>query len=183
MPVFAANDAQAAAWGEHRFGAGQNENCAFLTISTGIGGGLVLNGRPLLGLAGHFGLLRLPSMGSKPLEDEVSGRWIAAEARRAGHEVEAPAVFEAAAGGSAWASAIIGRSAERVALLCRDIQLMFDPARIVIGGGIGLAAGYLDLVRQHIPSDTPRLRPEIVAAQLGRHAGVIGIADLTRSST
>ena len=68
----------------------------------------------------------------------------------------------------------------RVALLCRDIQLMFDPAMIVIGGGIGLAQGYLDRVRQKIPAEPARLKPEIVAAELGCHAGVIGVADLTR---
>lgn len=180
LPVFAANDAQAAAWGEHRFGAGRNENCAFLTISTGIGGGLVLNGKPLLGLAGHFGLLRLPSLDANPLEDDVSGRWFAAEARRAGHQAEAPAVFAAAAEGADWALDIIDRSARRVALLCRDIQLIFDPARIVVGGGIGLAEGFLDRVRSNIPAEPARLRPEIVAAQLGRHAGVIGVADLAR---
>ena len=178
LPVYAANDAQAAAWGEHRFGAGQNENCAFLTISTGIGGGLVLNGKPLLGLAGHFGLLRLPSLDANPLEDDVSGRWFAARALEAGHLAEAPAVFSAASQGETWARDIIDRSATKVALLCRDIQLMFDPARIVVGGGIGMADGFLDLVRSKIPAEPARLRPTIVAAQLGRHAGVVGVADL-----
>lgn len=180
LPVFAANDAQAAAWGEHRFGAGKNENCAFLTISTGIGGGLVLNGKPLLGLAGHFGLLRLPSLDANPLEDDVSGRWFAAQALQAGHHAEAPAIFAAAGKGEAWARQIIDRSATRVALLCRDIQLMFDPARIVIGGGIGMADGFLDLVRSKIPAEPARLRPRVVPTQLGRHAGVIGVADLAR---
>ena len=180
LPVFAANDAQAAAWGEHRFGAGRGENIAFLTISTGVGGGLVINGKPLLGVAGHFGLLLSPGNGDGPLENRVSGRWIAGEALKAGYAVEAPDVFTAAARGEAWAEAIVNQSAMRVALLCRDIQLMFDPAMIVIGGGIGLAQGYLDRVRQKIPAEPARLKPEIVAAELGRHAGVIGVADLTR---
>ncbi len=180
LPVFAANDAQAAAWGEHRFGAGLNEDCVFLTISTGIGGGFVLDGRPRLGLAGHFGLLRLPSGDAHPLEDEVSGRWLAAEAAKLGHAAEAPEIFAAAGRGEGWAEALIDRSASRVALLCRDIQLMFDPRRIVIGGGIGLADGFLDLVRSKLPADPARLRPSIVPAQLGRHAGVIGAADLAR---
>ena len=178
LPVFAANDAQAAAWGEHRFGSGQGHDIAFLTISTGIGGGLVLNGRPLLGIAGHFGLLQLPSAGAGPLEDSVSGRWIAARASKAGHEVDVPTVFIAARDGEAWANAIIDESAGRVALLCRDIQLMFDPDRIVIGGGIGLADGYLERIIERIPAEPIRLKPKIVAAQLGRHAGVIGVADL-----
>ncbi|MDE1996977.1 MAG: putative N-acetylmannosamine-6-phosphate 2-epimerase, partial [Rhizobiaceae bacterium] len=53
--AFAINDAQAAAWGEYRFGAGNGGDLVFLTISTGIGGGIVVDGRALTGLAGHFG--------------------------------------------------------------------------------------------------------------------------------
>ena len=44
-PVLAINDAQAAAWGEYRFGAGAGRDIVFLTVSTGIGGGIVLGGR------------------------------------------------------------------------------------------------------------------------------------------
>lgn len=178
VPVLAANDAQAAAWAEYRFGAGRREDLVFLTISTGIGGGIVIGGRPLLGLAGHFGLLRSASQGASPIEDEVSGRWIAAQAGRLGYAMEAPGVFAAAKAGEDWAHPIIAQSARRVALLCHDIHLMLDPKRIVIGGGIGLAEGYLDLVEQQLPQARTRLRPVLAAARLGRHAGVIGVADL-----
>lgn len=178
VPVFAANDAQSAAWGEYRYGAGEGEDVVFLTISTGIGGGVVMHGKPLLGLGGHFGLLRLPSADAAPFEDQVSGRWIAGEAAKAGHAVEAPAVFAAAQAGAAWANDILDRSAAKVALLCHDIQLMFDPKRIVIGGGIGLAPGYLARIEHALPQSRPRLRPKLVAARLGSHAGVIGVADL-----
>src|SRR4029077_15649090 len=98
---FAANDAQAAAWGEHRFGAGRNEDMVFLTVSTGIGGGIVINGRPLCGLPGHFGLLRtLSESQSLPFEDGVSGHWIAAQARAVGHDTDAAGVFAAAVSGA-----------------------------------------------------------------------------------
>lgn len=177
-PAFAVNDAQAAAWGEHRFGAGANEDTVFLTISTGIGGGVVVNGRPLLGLAGHFGLLRGPTNGQSPLEDIVSGRWMAAEAARAGYPAEAPEIFRKAREGADWAEAIITQSAARVALLCRDIQMMFAPKRIVIGGGIGLAPGYLDAIDAQFEGLPPHLAPRLVAASLGSNAGIIGAADL-----
>jgi len=49
------NDAQAAAWGEYSFGAGQGRDLVFLTISTGIGGGVVANGRLALGASGFAG--------------------------------------------------------------------------------------------------------------------------------
>lgn len=58
-PVRVENDATAAAIGEHRFGAGRGtRNFAFLTVSTGVGGGLIVNGAPVIsasGLAGHVG--------------------------------------------------------------------------------------------------------------------------------
>ena len=177
VPAFAANDAQAAAWGEYCYGAGEREDLVFLTVSTGIGGGIVLAGRPLLGLAGHFGLLR-SSSATGPIENDISGRWIAAEARRAGHDITAVEVFAAAASGQEWADAIITSSARNVALLCADIQLMVDPRRIVLGGGIGLAAGFIERVERELTGLQPRLRPRLVPARLGVRAGVIGIANL-----
>lgn len=179
-PAFAINDAQAAAWGEYKFGAGQGGDLVFLTISTGIGGGIVVNGNILTGLAGHFGLLRSPSQGAAPFEDETSGRWIAAQAKAAGHDMDAAGVFTEARNGADWANKIIARSALRVAMLCRDIQMMLDPKQIVIGGGIGLADGYLDAVRRHLDDIDPRLAPRLVAAKLGSRAGIIGAADLAR---
>ena len=178
--IFAINDAQAAAWGEYRFGAGRREDMVFLTISTGIGGGIVINGKLASGLSGHFGLTRGQSYGEQPLEDMASGLWIAKEASRAGHDVDALKVFAEAAAGSEWANAIVEQSASRVALLCSDIKLTLDPKRIVIGGGIGLAPGYLDQVRSHIGGVNSRITPNLVAAELGSRAGIIGAADLAR---
>lgn len=177
-PAYAVNDAQAAAWGEYRYGAGAGGDLVFLTISTGIGGGIVVNGRPLPGLAGHFGLIRGPSQGVAPLEDQTSGRWMAAEARNAGHEADAADVFDRARRGETWADAIVSQSAFRTATLCRDIQMMLDPAAIVIGGGIGLADGYLARIGSHLKDIVPRLAPNLVAAKLGSRAGIIGAADL-----
>ncbi|RUX78412.1 ROK family protein [Mesorhizobium sp. M7A.F.Ca.US.006.04.2.1] len=177
-PVCAFNDAQAAAWGEYKFGAGQGCDIVFLTISTGIGGGIVCNGRLLSGLAGHFGLIRGLSADQAPLEDSTSGRWIASQALKAGFKADAADVFGRALKGEAWADAIVSRSASRVATLCRDIQMMFDPKSIVIGGSIGLADGYLDRVRAHLGEVPPRLSSNLVAAKLAGHAGVIGVADL-----
>ncbi len=177
-PVFAINDAQAAAWGEYRFGAGSGGDLVFLTISTGIGGGIIVNGRALTGLAGHFGLIRGPSAGQSPLEDQASGRWIAAEAQKAGHPGTAAEVFEQADRGETWAGEIVSQSAFRAATLCRDIKMMLDPMHIVIGGGIGLAAGYLDRMRDCFAGVDPRLTPVLVAAKLGSRAGIIGVASL-----
>lgn len=176
--VLAANDAQAAAWGEYSFGAGQGVDMVFLTISTGIGGGIVVNGRLLGGLAGNFGQFRGLDDTSATLEDSVTGRWMAAQAAMHRPGATARDVFEAAAT-HGWAKDIVATSARRTATLCRNIQVALDPARIVIGGGIGLAPGYLDAVREALSSLPPRLVPRLHAATLGESAGVVGIASLS----
>ncbi|OLP58860.1 N-acetylmannosamine kinase [Xaviernesmea oryzae] len=191
VPVLAVNDAQAAAWGEFRLGAGQADRSSngraqetsgidllFLTISTGIGGGIIAGGRLLTGLSGHFGIFGLGSGGAQPLEDMVSGGFIAAEALRAGHALNAAGVFAAAENGAGWAEAIVSDSAERAALLLSDLHLALDPALIVIGGGIGLAPGYLDRLRQRLSVKPTRLTPRLAPARLGPHAGLIGVAAL-----
>ncbi len=185
VPVLAVNDAQAAAWGEFRFGAGAaspshdgHGNLVFLTISTGIGGGIVINGRPLDGLAGHFGLMRGPSAGQSPLEDLTSGRWMAKEAARLGHEATAAEIFTSAGEGAPWAKEIVAQSAFRTATLCRDIQMMLDPGLIVIGGGIGLADGYIERMRRAFDGMDARVTPRLVPALLGSRAGVVGAASL-----
>lgn len=180
LPAVAFNDAQAAAWGEHALGAGRGKDLVFLTISTGIGGGIVLNGRLLEGLAGHFGLTA-DGDDDVFLEDRVSGRWMASEALRHGHAADARQVFAAATAGESWATDIVEGSARRVARLCRNIQLVLDPPRIVIGGGIGLADGFVERVRglAVAPGRVPAV--PIVRAGLGVHAGILGIADLARA--
>ncbi|CAN7636734.1 putative N-acetylmannosamine-6-phosphate 2-epimerase [Phyllobacterium sp. LjRoot231] len=180
VAAIAVNDAQCAAWGEYRFGAGAQQDMVFLTISTGIGGGIVVNGRLLQGTAGHFGLFQgYFECSHRPLEDSISGHWMSAEACKAGYDVEAPEIFAAARSGAPWASHIIAISARRLAMLCQNIQLALDPKRIVIGGGIGLAEGYIDQVRSAFTFPKISLRPTLGSAGLGRHAGVIGAADLS----
>ncbi|EYD74968.1 ROK family protein [Rubellimicrobium mesophilum DSM 19309] len=183
-PAAAFNDAQAAAWGEHRFGAGQGADMVFLTLSTGIGGGIVLGGRLLLGrgsLAGHFGVTA-PVLAEHPahIEDGIAGRWIAGEAARVGHPVDAEGVFAAAQAGEGWAETIVMKSARRAARLLANIQLMLAPARIVLGGGIGLAPGQIERLRELLGPLPPLRRPCLVPAALGARAGVIGAADLAR---
>ena len=180
-PFLATNDAQAAAWGEHRFGAGNGGDLVFLTVSTGIGGGVVTGGRLLGGLAGSFGQLRGLTGGAAPFEDRASGRWMAEAAAQAGYAVEAPEVFARAQAGESWADAVLTESANRLGLLCRDIQMSFDPAAIVVGGGIGLAAGYLDRVRAALAGLPVELAPRLLPARLGARAGILGVADLARA--
>ena len=185
MPPVLANDAQAAAWGEYVHGAGQGRDIAFITVSTGIGGGIVVGGRLLNGrggLAGHFGQLSAMESPGGPIEDIASGRWIAAEGHAAGIG-DAPAVFAAALRGVPTAGAILDTSAARVARLCTNLQRILAPEVIVIGGGIGLAPGYLARVRAALGDLAPPVRPDIVPAALGADAGAVGVAALAAQQT
>jgi len=179
-PFLAANDAQAAAWGEHRFGAGAGADLVFLTVSTGIGGGIVAGGRLLVGLAGSFGQMRAPANGEAPFEDQASGTWMGEGAARAGHAVAGAEIFARAEAGEPWAEALVAGSARRLALLCRDIQMTLDPPAIVVGGGVGLARGYLDRVHAALADLPPELAPRLLPAKLGVRAGILGVADLAR---
>ena len=180
MAVTTCNDAQAAAWGEHVAGAGQGvADMVFVTISTGIGGGVVSGGRLLQGrggMTGSVGQLRLAS--GERIEDSASGTGIAASARAAGHAVDAKTVFVAADTGAAWALAILERVEGLTALLFRDLQSLYDPSRIVVGGGVGLAPGHLERIRTRLAGLPDVIRPELVAASLGAYAGIVGVADL-----
>lgn len=178
------NDAQAAAFGEFTHGAGRGDHMVFLTISSGVGGGIVANGEIVLGktgLAGHFGQTRDDT--GERLEDRVSGLWMAAQALASGHDVTAKEVFEAADAGERWAEAIIEQSARRVARLCADIAWTLDPARIVIGGGVGMAPGYLERISMHLNDIPSAGRPPLVRAELGAFAGILGVAALIERRT
>lgn len=181
------NDALAAAAGEHAFGAGQGtRDFAYITVSTGVGGGLIVNGRPVesvSGLAGHIGFMtsrearaRCGSGRMGTAESIASGAAIAAEAARAGHAGHnAESVFEAHRAGEAWAGDIIRRSAKAAAELAGNLKAAFDPERIAMGGGVGLAPGYIGLVNAAMAEEPPLFRAEIVPAQLGHNAPLIGV--------
>ncbi|MBO75227.1 MAG: hypothetical protein CMD33_08140 [Flavobacteriales bacterium] len=170
------NDAQAAAYGEFAFGAGQGQDTVFLTVSTGVGGGIVVHGRLLTGLAGHFGQLR--NADGERLEDSVSGRAMERQARTLGFKITVPKIFEEVENGTPWAETIFDASARGVATLCANIKLTLDPAHIVIGGGIGLVPMYLERVKSHLSDLTSKLQPKLSPAALGVTAGVLGMAAL-----
>src|SRR5690606_8331693 len=134
-------------------------------------------GRLLQGVAGHFGQIGCSDEGQR-LEDRLSGRWMAEQASQLGFKVDAKGVFGAAAAGNEWASNIVSDCPRRVAGLSSDIKAMLDIDRIVIGGGVGLAEGFVEAVRDFAGGAPSHLRPDVVPAALGSHAGVIGVADL-----
>lgn len=182
VPVIAANDAQAAAWGEYRHGEARGRDLVFLTISTGIGGGLVIGGRLATGrggLAGHIGQVPVAQGGREVrLEDLASGSALARLAAAAGAGADPAALTALALAGDTMAGTLLDAVVAPLALALRGLQFTLDPDVFVIGGGLGLAPGYLDRLRAALSALPASLRPDVRAAALGANAGVVGIADL-----
>jgi len=183
-PVVARNDAQAAAWGEYQFGAGQRRDMAFVTVSSGIGGGLVLGGRLVegaRGLAGSLGQVQ-GGLGDLRLEDRASGFAMSNSAGEAGLPEDTRLLFEAATGGDDVANDIVNHAATRVAVALVDLQRLVDPEVVVIGGGVGLAPAFQAALHRFLELFDTGLRPHVVSAALGADAGLVGIGHLAQQS-
>jgi N-acetylmannosamine-6-phosphate 2-epimerase/N-acetylmannosamine kinase len=185
-PASAINDAAAATLAEHRLGSGiLHQNFTFITVSTGVGGGLVLNGhlhQSPNGLAGHIGFTStLGGTGTcgsgriGTIESLASGRAIAYAASIAGHpDMDARAVFEAAKSGKPWAKTVIENSAQAVAELAADLVATLGVTRIALGGSIGLADGYLERVENHLSTLPALFCVDMAPAALGQNGPLFG---------
>ncbi len=153
-PVSILNDAQAAAWFEFVQLKNPSLNMAFITVSTGVGGGIIIDGKlhkGNSGLAGHIGHMSVAIEG--PLcgcgqrgcvESMASGNAIQKESEATFTETMSNVELFKQAAFNPKAEAIINRSVQAKACLDLDI--------IVLGGGIGLAEGYLERLNKAIQS-------------------------------
>lgn len=190
LPCAALNDARAAAWGEFAAGAGRGTGeFMFITVSTGVGAGLVLGGRLHLagnGLDAELGFVSVPAGWARgtevsplgelgPLEFETSGTALGARARALGL-ADARALADAAEAGHAEADATYRRSAALIAWKIADVAALLGVTRVALGGSVGLRAGYLERVRESLGQFPARYQPGVVHAELGADAGLIGAA-------
>ena len=215
LPVVIENDANAAAWGEAKFGAGKNQDhMMMLTVGTGIGGGIVVNGalyRGAFGIAAEFGHMRVVPDGHicgcgarGCFEQYASGNALlrhAREAINASPEVArnllsrgdgtvagltGQAITEAARDGDAVAVAAFNTTGQWLGAGIASLAVLLDPACVVIGGGV-IDAGEILLkptresLERNMPFAGKHPYPQIIAAQLGNAAGLVGVADLARS--
>ncbi|HWH97423.1 MAG TPA: ROK family protein, partial [Pseudolysinimonas sp.] len=187
--VVLAVDGLAITLAEARFGAGKGSaNVMGMVISTGVGGGLVLDGRGISGAsgnAGHIGHLQVSGFDdpcacgrSGCLEAVASGpnsvRWARA------HGWEGSTGEELAASADPRARAAIERSARAVGLAIASASALVDLDIVAIGGGFSRSApDYLDLVRSAAGEGFPFVRAtRILPAGLGDEAPVVGAAAL-----
>ncbi|KQT84070.1 ROK family protein [Aurantimonas sp. Leaf443] len=200
LPVRLENDGIAAAIGEWRFGAARGlGNMVYATVSTGIGGGAVVDGRVLrgrMGMAAHIGHMTVVQGGERCVcgnagcfEAYASGTAFLAKARRlatldagsalhaAGAALTGAAVFEAAAAGDDLARRLVDDEAEMLGLGFVNLLHLYSPQMIVVGGGMSHQFAALGpaiaayVARNALPPfrDVP-----VVRAALGDNSGLVG---------
>ena len=208
------NDANAAAWGEFKFGAGRGRSdLMMLTLGTGVGGGLILGGsvfRGAFGIGAELGHIRIVPEGQLCgcgirgcLEQYASGSALMRHAREAIDAspllarnlldrgdgtiegLRGSDITEAARDGDPVAIAAFNTMATYLGAGIASLCAVIDPSCVVLGGGV-IDAGELflgptrDAALRLIPFSGKHPYPEIVAAELGNHAGLVGVADLSR---
>ena len=211
LPVIVDNDANVAAYAEFLYGAARGmPNVVMLTVGTGIGGGLILDGKLYRGATGagaELGHMVIqadgpPCQGNCPnhgcVEALASGTALGREGlaaaeshpdselgRRltAGETIDGRAVTEAALAGDETAISVFELIGGRLGVACSSYANIFEPNAIVVGGGV-IAAGdlLLDPVRREVGERAlkPMNETPILEATMGNDAGMIGAAALAR---
>lgn len=208
VPVAIGNDANMAALGEYRFGSGVgHRNLIYITISTGIGGGVILDGKLALGslgLAGELGHVTVVENGPVcgcgkrgHLEAVASGTAIArytagqleagrhSSLKQIGASVTAKDVARAAAGGDALALEAMTRAGTYMGVGLANYLHIFNPSMIILGGGVSRSGPvYMEPMRAAMEASV--ISPEyltgleIRTAALGDNAGLLGTLELAR---
>jgi N-acylmannosamine kinase len=176
------NDARAAAWGEFLSGSGRGiDEFLFLTVSTGVGAGLVLNKRLHLarnGFDAEIGEMPMPD--GTTLEYHASGTALGRHAEAHGY-AGARGLCDAADAGDAQAENLYLRGIREIARRLADLAVMLGIQRVALGGGVGLRPGYLERLRVEMEHYPAIYRYQIVRAELGHDAGLYGAAALAAS--
>ncbi len=207
LPVAILNDARAITFGEWKFGAGRGvDTIACFTIGTGVGGGLVVNGKLHMGIGGTAGELghqtidyNGPRCGCGNygcLEAFASGPAISALGLKAVvqglttdigklvdydlNKITPDIIARAASQGDIIAQEIYTQVGTYFGIAIANILVTISPRKVVLGGGVAAAGDLLfepirKTVRERV-SVVPVNQVEIVPAQLGNNAGIMGLA-------
>lgn len=195
-PVRLANDANCFAVSEATDGAAAGQPIVFgVILGTGVGGGVVVEGRPLVGanaIAGEWGHIPLPRMtdAERPgprcdcgrlgcIEAFLSGRALARDhAEQTGQQASGAEIVAAAEAGEPAAQATLERHAERLARALAMVINLIDPHAIVLGGGLSNIASLYTRVPAlwvpHVFSD--RIDTKLLPPRFGDSSGVRGAA-------
>jgi glucokinase-like ROK family protein len=194
LPVQVENDANLGALAEHRFGAGVGcQSLAYLKVATGIGAGLIADGRLFRGAggtAGEIGHTILDETGDVCrcgnrgcLETYASAPAIVALLERSlGTEMEPEQVIESARNGDAACRRVLADAGRHIGVAVANLCNLVNPERVVVGGSIASAADLvLDPLRESVRLRAIRSASEdvqIVPGQLGERAELLGAVAL-----
>ena len=205
LPVYIGNDANVAALAEASKGTAQGcRHVAYITVSTGIGAGIICDGKLLLGrdgLAAEFGHIPIIVEKGKlsSVELEAAGPAIARRAKRALRQgassrltdlvkgdlsrIDAKAVGMAAANGDALAIDVIAYAGRIIGLGIVAILHLFNPEVIVVGGGVTKTGDLLfepmrEAARAHVLDDAYTKDLRIAPSALGDDVALVGAAAL-----
>lgn len=161
--VYIENDAKCAAIAENKFGSGKKyKNYVFLTLGTGIGGAIFINGKLYRGkgFAGEFGHMLIKG---KEFEKLASGKAFERDKKR--H------------------SDALRRISKKLALGISTIIYSFDPEAIILGGGFAEEKRiYKIIVKELSKIDIIHRKIPVIHAKLGENAGLIGASLLTKEN-
>ncbi|MCP2204784.1 Sugar kinase of the NBD/HSP70 family, may containing an N-terminal HTH domain [Lentzea flava] len=181
--VVVENDANLAALGEHVYGAAKDARVfACVTVGTGVGMGICVDGRLFRGAhgaAGEVGFLPFGRSASAvqrgQFEEATAAESVVALARESGLTARsAREVFAAARSGDARALEAVRVEAERLAFLVASVTAVIDPELVVLGGGVGSNADLLLAPMEASLRTMTPLAPRIVAGSLGDGAVLSG---------
>lgn len=209
LPFTLDNDANVAALGERWVGAGENNpDVVFITLGTGVGGGIIAAGQLVHGVAGAGGEIGHVCVdpngfdctcGNRGcLETVTSATGIVRIARQLAEEYEGDSeikaaidngevvtskdIFIAAESGDSFCLSVVDKFAYYLGFACANIGATLNPDSIVIGGGVSAAGEFLREKVEHYfkkyTFSTVRESTKIKLAVLGNDAGIIGAASL-----
>ena len=187
VPVAVENDVNTAAIAESRIGAGQGvRDFVFLAVGTGIGAGLVLNGRLFHGMgwsAGEIGYLLVPGTSVKPvesgepgaLERVVGGEGIkeqwenawSAGATQLPRDLVATEIFDYAEKGEPLARTVLCKSAETLAYAIYNLAVVLNCPLFVMGGSVGMHPAFWSMTRDVLAERDQRVQPVLLRSTLG----------------
>lgn len=195
-PVRVANDANCFALSEAVDGAAAGAEVMFgVILGTGVGGGVIVGGKPLTGqnaIGGEWGHnpLPWPSGDERPgprcycgrdgcIETFLSGPGLVRDyARRGGPSIEPKTIIERAAAGEDRAEAALARYEDRLARALATVINLIDPEVIVLGGGLSNLSRLYDMIPNRLPAYvfSDRVDTRLVPPRYGDSSGVRGAA-------
>ncbi|MCL0072775.1 ROK family protein [Dehalococcoidia bacterium] len=209
VPIWMENDADLAALGEHRFGAGRGcDRLIYITVSTGIGGGIIINGQLLSGSSvsvaeighmvvdpdgpvcncggrGHLEAVASGTAIARMAVERISQGHSSAISRLVGGHlsmVTAETVVEAAGQGDTTAQAVMQKAGISLGIAVVSLIHIFDPEVVIIGGGVSNAGELiLNPIRQVITERAMpdfRNRARVVCSSLGDDSVILGAVAL-----